>query len=74
MQFSGGYTSVDTSRSVDQLVTAGSRQDLFLVGFTADSVFLDASAPSTHCDVRTRAVRESAGRSDSGNRLGREKR
>ncbi len=44
LQLSGGYTSVDTSRSVDQLVTAGFRQDLFLINFTADSVFLDASA------------------------------
>ena len=44
LQLSGGYTSVDTARSVDQLVTAGFRQDLFLINFTADSVFFDASA------------------------------
>jgi hypothetical protein len=35
---------VDTSRSVDQLVTAGFRQDLFLISYTADSTFVDASA------------------------------
>lgn len=44
LQVSGGYTSVDTARSIDQLVTAGFRQDLFLINFMADSVFLDASA------------------------------
>lgn len=44
LQVSGGYTSVDTARSVDQLVTAGFRQDLFLIGYTADSTFVDASA------------------------------
>ena len=44
LQVSGGFTSVDTARSVDQLVTAGFRQDLFLISYTADSTFLDASA------------------------------
>ena len=44
LQVSGGLTSVDTARSVDQLVTAGFRQDLFLISYTADSTFVDASA------------------------------
>jgi len=44
LQVSGGYTSVDTARNVDQLVAAGFRQDLFLISYTADSTFVDASA------------------------------
>ncbi|MDH3419457.1 MAG: hypothetical protein OEQ25_05105 [Gammaproteobacteria bacterium] len=44
LQVSGGFTSVDTARSVDQLVTAGLRQNLFLISYTADSTFVDASA------------------------------
>ena len=40
---SGGYTAVETARSMDQLVTAGFRQNLFLIGYSADSSFADAS-------------------------------
>ena len=41
---SGGYTSIDTARSIDQLVTAGFRQDSFAIRYLADSSFVDTSA------------------------------
>ncbi len=44
LQVSGGYTAVDTARSIDQLVAAGFRQDLFVIRYTADSSFIDTSA------------------------------
>jgi hypothetical protein len=44
LRLSGGYTAVDTERSIDQLVTAGFRQDRFLIHYAADSSFVDVSA------------------------------
>ncbi|MGI9258925.1 MAG: hypothetical protein ACR2QQ_08820 [Gammaproteobacteria bacterium] len=53
LRLSGGYTAVDTERSIDQLVTAGFRQDRFLIHYAADSSFADVSALWTVNDLVT---------------------
>ncbi len=53
LQLAAGYTSVDTERSIDQLVSAGFRQDRFLIRYAADSSFMDASIRWTANDIVT---------------------
>lgn len=43
-RLSGGYTSIETARNIDQLVTARLRQNIFLISYNVDSSFADASA------------------------------
>jgi len=44
LHLSAGYGRIDYSRSIDQLVTGGTRQDLFAIVYGAESTFVDASA------------------------------
>ena len=44
LQVSAGYSEIDVKRSIDQLVTAGTVQRLFLIDYAADSALWDASA------------------------------
>jgi hypothetical protein len=44
LQTSVGYTGVDVARSIDQRVTAGTRQDLVVIAYDADTAFTDATA------------------------------
>jgi len=44
LQVSAGYSEIDLKRSIDQLVTAGTVQRLFLIDYAADSALWDASA------------------------------
>jgi hypothetical protein len=44
LQASVGYTGVDVARSIDQRVTAGTRQDLVVIAYDADTTFTDATA------------------------------
>jgi hypothetical protein len=43
-QLAAGYTTIDASRSIDQLVAAGTRTDLWRIAYAADSVLSDVSA------------------------------
>jgi hypothetical protein len=43
VDLSAGYGRVELGRNVDRLVTAGSRQDLFLIDYAADAAFNDAA-------------------------------
>ena len=44
LQLSSGYTRVDIARSVEQSVAAGTRITVFVIDYTAASMFRDASA------------------------------
>jgi hypothetical protein len=44
LDLSTGYTSIDASRGVDQLVVGGTRTDLFRIAYQADSALTDFSA------------------------------
>lgn len=44
LHVSGGYTGVDVARSIAQRVLAGTRQDLFVIGYDSDAAFVDAAA------------------------------
>jgi hypothetical protein len=43
LQVSAGYSAIDLQRTIDQLVTAGTVQRLFLIDYAADSKLWDAS-------------------------------
>ncbi len=43
LQVSGGYSQIDLQRALDQLVTAGTVERLFLINYAADSKLWDAS-------------------------------
>ncbi|HSG64111.1 MAG TPA: hypothetical protein VLD39_03890, partial [Gammaproteobacteria bacterium] len=43
IEFSAGWGEIEVDRAIDQLVTAGTRQELFMIDYDADSVFWDTS-------------------------------
>lgn len=43
LRYAFGYTLIELDRSIDQLVAAGTRQDLWLIDYVADATLLDGS-------------------------------